>query len=214
MTTKQALSGALQTGSFASYDLLDTLQLGRAEVVTQTANWAENVARFLTDPVVSGLLMSLGMLGLLLELYTPGFGFAGGLGLMCLMMFFGGHMVTNIAGWEEVALFGVGLLALGAEVFIIPGFGIAGVLGLGLIGIALAMSMVGLPISTSWDVGVLQGGSHNGHHFLGDHVDRSHHHHPLSARYIDRPLAGARNHVGRTLWGTPSRWRSLGGFVR
>jgi membrane-bound serine protease (ClpP class) len=157
MTTKQAEKwGILSATSATLRDLLDSVGLDRATVKKQEANWAENIARFLTDPVVSGLLMSLGMLGLLLELYTPGFGIAGGLGLSCLMLFFGGHMVTNLAGWEELSIFMLGLVALGIEVFVIPGFGIAGVIGLGLIGVGLAMAMVGLPISTSWDAGLLQ----------------------------------------------------------
>ena len=157
VTTKEAISLGLASDEAADLrDLLDKVSLGKADVITHDINWAERVARFLTDPIVSGLLMSLGMLGIFLELYTPGLGFAGGLGMMCLMLFFGGHMVTNLAGWEELALFVLGLGALGIEVFIFPGFGIAGVIGLGLVGLSLSMAMVGMPISTGWSTGILQ----------------------------------------------------------
>jgi len=156
VTTKMAVDLGLANAKIESVaEILDAMKLPRAQISRPQTNWAEGVARFLTDPVVSGLLMSLGMLGLLLEFYSPGFGVTGGLGLMCLMLFFGGHMVVDLAGWEEMALFVLGLLAVAVEVFIIPGFGVAGVLGIGLIAASLIMSMVGLPLSTSWEVGDL-----------------------------------------------------------
>ncbi len=135
--------------------LLKEIGLEYAEVVRPSTNWAERVARFLTDPVVSGLLMSIGMLGLLLELYTPGFGFAGGIGLVCLLLFFGGHAVVDLAGWEEVAIFIVGVVLLGVEIFIIPGFGVAGVSGIALVVVALSMALMGLPMDVAWDTGAV-----------------------------------------------------------
>lgn len=136
-------------------DLLRDLGLQNAEVVRPSTNWAERVARFLTDPVVSGLLMSIGMLGLLLELYTPGFGFAGGIGMVCLLLFFGGHAVVDLAGWEEVAIFAVGIGLLAVEIFVIPGFGVAGVAGIALVVVALVMALMGLPMDVAWDTGAV-----------------------------------------------------------
>ncbi len=156
LTTDKALEVGVASARLNSLDdLIDALGLADAERVRPTTNWAEKVARFLTDPVVSGLLMSIGMLGLLLEFYTPGFGFAGGIGLLCLLLFFGGHMVVDLAGWEEVVLFGLGLIALGLEVFVFPGFGVAGVIGIALVAVSLIMAMLGLPLSTSWNVGAV-----------------------------------------------------------
>lgn len=156
VTTDEAVELGLAAQKIGSVDeILKTLGLESAEVRRPTVNWAEKVARFLTDPVVSGLLMSLGMLGLLLEFYTPGFGITGGIGVLCLMLFFGGSSVAGLAGWEEMVLFVLGVVALGVEVFVIPGFGVAGVLGIGLIGVALVMSLVGMPMGTSWEIGLL-----------------------------------------------------------
>ncbi|MCA9557667.1 MAG: hypothetical protein KC583_03785, partial [Myxococcales bacterium] len=156
LTTDKALEVGVASARLNSLDdLIDALGLADAERVRPSTNWAEKVARFLTDPVVSGLLMSIGMLGLLLEFYTPGFGFAGGIGLLCLLLFFGGHMVVDLAGWEEVVLFGLGLVALGLEVFVFPGFGVSGVIGIALVAISLIMAMLGLPLSTSWNVGAV-----------------------------------------------------------
>jgi len=136
-------------------DLLRDLGLEYAEIVRPSTNWAERVARFLTDPTVSGLLMSIGMLGLLLELYSPGFGFPGAIGFICLLLFFGGHAVVDLAGWEEVVVFIVGIGLLGVEVFVLPVFGVAGVAGIALIVIALGMALMGLPMDVAWDTGTV-----------------------------------------------------------
>jgi len=155
-STNVALELGLATAKVDTLnDLLRELGLEYAEVVRPSTNWAERIARFLTDPVVSGLLMSLGMLGLLLELYSPGFGFAGALGMLCLLLFFGGHMVVDLAGWEEVTIFVLGLALLAVEMFVIPGFGVAGVAGIGLVVVALMMALMGLPIDTAWDTGAM-----------------------------------------------------------
>jgi membrane-bound serine protease (ClpP class) len=136
-------------------DLLGQLGLSGAEVTTASASWSEDLARILTEPTLSGLLMSLGFLGIMVELYTPGFGWAGGVGVICLATFFAGHMVADLAGWEEVMLLTVGVVALLVEVFVIPGFGVVGVVGLALIIAGLALSLTGLPLDVSWDSGGL-----------------------------------------------------------
>ncbi len=109
-------------------------------------NWAERLVRFLTHPVVSPLLLSLGMLGLVFEIKTGAFGLGGVVSLGALGLFFGSGVLLGLAGWEEVILLGLGLVAIGIEVFLLPGFGVAGVLGLGLVGTSIVLAMVsGIP---------------------------------------------------------------------
>ena len=79
------------------------------------------------SPVVVPILLSLGSLGLVLELYTPGFGIAGSIGALSLLLFFYGHMIAGLAGWEAILLFGTGLVLIILELFL-PG-GIIGILG-------------------------------------------------------------------------------------
>jgi membrane-bound serine protease (ClpP class) len=133
--------------------LLSAVGLGAAREEPLAENWAEKLVRFLTDPVVSGLLMSLGTLGILIELYSPGFGLPGALGLLCLVLFFGGHLLVNLAGLEELILFVVGLGLLAAEIMLIPGFGVAGLLGLLCIVSALVLTLVGLPLDVTFRTG-------------------------------------------------------------
>ena len=104
--------------------------LAGARITEVEATLADRVVFFLTNPLISSLLLSLGILGIFIEIRTPGFGIPGFLGLLCVGLFFGGHMLTKIgAEWAFLLfLLGLGLIAL--EVFVIPGFGIAGILGI------------------------------------------------------------------------------------
>lgn len=74
------------------------------------------------------ILLSLASLGLILELYSPGFGVPGTVGLLSLGLFFYGHLVAGLAGYETFVLLALGILLVIAE-FFIPG-GIIGILGL------------------------------------------------------------------------------------
>src|SRR5690606_32367226 len=105
--------------------------------------WAERVLRFLTQPVVASLLLTIGFLGLLIELQTPGVGLPGVLGVLCLVAFFGGHAIVKLVGWEQVLLVVLGLALLALEIFVLPGFGVAGVLGLVALGAGLTTSLLG-----------------------------------------------------------------------
>ncbi len=144
LTAEDALTHDL--ADFAADDLgalLAEVGLADAEVRTMSENWAEKVVRFLTDPIVASLLMSLGLLGLAVELRTPGFGVPGMIGLLCLGSFFWGHWLVQLVGWEQLTLLGVGALLLLLELLVIPGFGVAGAAGIAALAAALGSSLVG-----------------------------------------------------------------------
>lgn len=135
----------------ASWDaLLEGLELADADVVPATINWAESVVRFLTNPMVAPLLLSLGFLGLLFELKTPGFGVGGIVGLTALTLFFGSHFLIGLAGWEAAILLGVGVVLLGIEAFVVPGFGLFGIGGIIGVLAGIYLSMLGR-LATSQD---------------------------------------------------------------
>ncbi|KHF41890.1 NfeD family protein [Halalkalibacter okhensis] len=110
-------------------ELIDYLQLGSVEERDMQVSFSEQIARFVTHPVVIPILLSIGSLGLVLELYSPGFGVPGIMGISALMLFFFGHMFAGFAGWESMILFVIGFLLIVVEIFI-PGFGIFGLLGI------------------------------------------------------------------------------------
>jgi len=111
-------------------EILNFLNLKDVKIKYISPNWAENVSRFVTNPIVSSLLLSIGFLGLIIEFWTLGWGIAGTIGIISLSLFFGGHTIVGLAGWEAIILFLVGFSLLLAEIFLIPGFGLAGIGGI------------------------------------------------------------------------------------
>ena len=110
-------------------ELLQILGLQHANVETIDKTISERIAEFITNPIITSLLLTLGSLGIVLELYSPGFGIPGTVGISSFLLFFYGHYIAGLAGYESLILFllGVGLILLE---FFIPG-GIVGFIGLG-----------------------------------------------------------------------------------
>ena len=143
LTTEEAIAVgyAEQVDDLAA--LLEIVGASGAEVIETSVNWAERIVRLLSHPVISPFLLSLGFLGLLIEIKTPGLGLAGAAGLLSLSLFFGSHLIIGLAGMEELLIIGAGAVLVAVEIFVIPGFGLFGVLGgAGILG-GLYMSLVG-----------------------------------------------------------------------
>ena len=131
--------------SFYGYG--DIEQVNRIE-----PTWAEDLFRFLTSPIISSLLLLLGMGGLYLEVRTPGFGLPGLLGMLCLALFFGPRMVLGLTGWIDILLLLIGIGLLLTEIFVLPGFGIAGVAGLVCLALGFYLGITRVPIPQyEWD---------------------------------------------------------------
>jgi len=83
-----------------------------------------------------------GIAGAYLEFKTPGFGIAGGLAIVCFAIFFAGHYLAGLAGFEAVALFALGLTLLLVEIFLFPGVLVVGLAGVALIVASVVWAMV------------------------------------------------------------------------
>lgn len=121
-------------------DALTVAGFRAGRIIEVNMNWAERLAQIITDPTISSILLTLGFAGIIIEMITPGFGVPGVVGIIAMVLFFGGRMVVGLAGWGLVLLFLVGLLLLAAEAFVFPGFGIAGVLGIIITVLSLGMT--------------------------------------------------------------------------
>ncbi|MBU1518803.1 MAG: hypothetical protein KKE31_05440 [Planctomycetes bacterium] len=105
-------------------------------------NWSEQLVRMLNHPSVSGILLMIAMLAVYIELKTPGIGLPGLVAVIFFAILFGSRFLTGLATWWEVAVFAAGIILLAIEIFVIPGFGVAGVLGISLILISLFAILV------------------------------------------------------------------------
>jgi membrane-bound serine protease (ClpP class) len=83
LTTDEALKHKIaEFRANTMAEVLNQVGLAGAEVRRASPNWAENFVRFITHPIVSSLLITIGMLGIILEIRTPGFGVPGVLGTL------------------------------------------------------------------------------------------------------------------------------------
>jgi len=121
---------ALREQDFGVSEINRLKTLADARITEVEATLADRIVFFITNPLISSLLLSLGILGIFIEIRTPGFGIPGFLGLLCVGLFFGGHMLTKIGAEWAFLLFLIGLGLIVLEVFVIPGFGVAGILGI------------------------------------------------------------------------------------
>lgn len=157
-TLTQAELLAWCVADFAAADIPTALARVGAEgarIESREIAWAESLTRWLTDPTVAGLLMSLGVLGIMVEFKAPGFGVGGALALVSFGLFFGGHLFAQLAGLEELLLLLLGLILIGVELFV-PGHVVPGVLGVSAVLVALGMALVGGDVELAWEVGALQ----------------------------------------------------------
>jgi membrane-bound serine protease (ClpP class) len=142
LTTEEAIKYGI--ADIESSDLKEGLQkLGfeNVEVVNNESNWAENVVKFLNNSLVSSILIMIGIFGLIAEVKTPGWGVPGTAGVIALALFFGSSYILQLASTLDIILFIIGLILLAAEIFVIPGFGVAGIGGILLILISLFLSL-------------------------------------------------------------------------
>ena len=133
LTTDQALKYHIADGTAETMDaLLDSLGYSNAVVTESSENWSEAVVRFLTNPVVASLLTTFGFLGILFELQSPGWGIPGFVGLTCLILSLSASYIAELATMSDLMFIFAGLALLLLEILVIPGFGVAGVGGIGL----------------------------------------------------------------------------------
>ena len=129
--------------------VLEQMALAKQPVVEMQITAAEKIARLIAG--AAPILMIIGFLGIYIEIKTPGFGLPGILGAACLALFFWGHHIAGLAGMEDLLMFVAGISLILVELFLIPGFGFAGLFGIALVFVSLVGAMVRIvPGSESW----------------------------------------------------------------
>ncbi|QPR70302.1 nodulation protein NfeD [Lysinibacillus macroides] len=137
LSASEALKVKYSEGTVHNFqELLEVTKLDGSDIVSIEPTFTEKLARFITNPIIVPILLSVASLGLVMELYSPGFGVPGIMGLSALGLFFFGHLVAGFAGYETLLLFIIGLALIIAE-FFVPG-GIVGILG----GVLILLSLI------------------------------------------------------------------------
>lgn len=131
LTSKEAMKyGFADTILVSENAVLENYGYQDAEIIEVGVDWAENVIRFISNPIITGLLIMIGMVGLFTEVKSPGWGLPGTAGVIALALFFGANYILELASVIEIILFAAGVVLLLIEIFVVPGFGVFGILGI------------------------------------------------------------------------------------
>lgn len=104
------------------------------------SSWSEDLVGFLTSPLVSTILLAIGVLGLWVEFKTPGFGVPGIAGILALALLLFGHHLAGLAQWGEILLIVAGLGLILAELLLVPGVGVLAIAGVLCVFVGLVLS--------------------------------------------------------------------------
>ncbi|MEW6655000.1 MAG: NfeD family protein, partial [Bacteroidota bacterium] len=143
LTTEEAVKFKMADTTLTTIEEVKNVYgLNNEEDVLIQPNWAEDIVRFLNNPIISSLLIMIGMIGLFTEIKTPGWGLAGTAGLIALALFFGTSYILQLATIWEILIFVIGVILLIVEIFVFPGFGIAGFAGVVLMILGLFFGLI------------------------------------------------------------------------
>ncbi len=106
--------------------------------------WGEKLGWWVTNPFISPILLLIGFAGLIIEAFTVSWGVAGTLGIVALGTYFAGHIMSGVTGIFALVVFCLGIVALLLEIFVIPGFGAAGIAGICLLVWSICLASVSL----------------------------------------------------------------------
>jgi membrane-bound serine protease (ClpP class) len=123
-------------------ELLVALEFETNPLVVRDPGITERLVRIITSPAITGLLLLGGVILIFGDLLSTGTGIGVVLGGVLLGLFFWGHLLAGLAGWEDLALIVLGLILIGVEIFVLPGFGIAGILGAISVGVGTFLAMI------------------------------------------------------------------------
>ncbi|MGM0402338.1 MAG: NfeD family protein [Thermodesulfobacteriota bacterium] len=108
-------------------------------LVRVTPSWSEEMVRLIGS--IAPVLLMIGLAALYVEMQAPGFGFPGTIGVILLAIVFFGQYAVGLADYTEFLIILLGLVLMGVEVFVLPGFGIAGLAGAALITVGFVLAL-------------------------------------------------------------------------
>jgi len=123
-------------------EVLEKMGQSGSEIINYRGSSVDQAINFLIDPTVTSILILLIFVGVFMEMKTPGVGFAGGIAVVAIAAFFAPHYIEGLVEVWEMVLFIVGILLIAVEIFVVPGFGVPGVLGIAATVVGLVASVI------------------------------------------------------------------------
>ena len=137
-------------------DMLHQMGIEKFTIIRINESWSETMVRFIGT--ISPILIMIGLAGLYMELKAPGIGLPGIIGVACLAVVFFNQYMVGLADYTELLILLFGLVLMGVEIFVIPGFGIAGFAAILCITVGMILSFQNFVIpdpSIPWEADVL-----------------------------------------------------------
>jgi membrane-bound serine protease (ClpP class) len=142
-TTSEAMKFGYCEGSAESIDeVIKMAGVKNYQIIEHHITFLDKIIRWLINPFVSGILIMIIIGGIYFELQTPGLGFPILAAITAALLYFAPLYLEGLAENWEIIIFIIGLILLAVELFVIPGFGVAGILGIVFIVAGLALSLV------------------------------------------------------------------------
>ncbi len=155
------IEGLSDTGKVLTFTPIEAIENGYCEGTAETVpevlekvgvkdytmveyepSWIEKIIGWLVHPMISGLLIMAIIGGIYFEMQSPGIGFPLGIAILAAILYFAPLYLEGLAAHWEILLFVVGLILIAVEIFVIPGFGVAGILGVLFVFIGLVLSLI------------------------------------------------------------------------
>lgn len=143
-TPEEAILHNYCEGVVESLDQIATIVSGENSynIIHQKLSFAELVLLFFLNPIVQGILLMVIIGGIYFELQSPGIGFPSAAAILAAILYFSPLYIEGIANNWEIIVFVIGVLLILAEIFVIPGFGVAGISGIILMITGLSFAMI------------------------------------------------------------------------
>ncbi len=113
--------------------------------------WLDRLIQFLLNPLLQSIFMMMIIGGIFVEIRTPGIGLPLVTAIVGALLYFAPGYIGHLAEHWEILMFVVGLILIGLEIFVIPGFGVCGISGIVIVVISLALAMVDNVEFHRWD---------------------------------------------------------------
>ncbi len=114
-------------------------------------SWLDKLIQFLLHPLLQSIFMMMIVGGIFVEIRTPGIGLPLLTAVVGALLYFAPAYIGHLAEYWEILLFVAGLILIALEIFVIPGFGVAGISGIVMVIVSLALAMVDNVEFFRWD---------------------------------------------------------------
>ena len=155
LTPSEAIEVGYCEGIAESYTEVAALVAGddafEVRNMSDDMTWLDKLIQFLLNPFLQSIFMMMIVGGIFVEIRTPGIGLPLLTAVIGALLYFAPAYLGHLAEYWEILLFVVGLILVGLEIFVIPGFGVAGISGIVLIVLSLALAMVDNTELWTWE---------------------------------------------------------------